>query len=357
MNGRTARLLPLNLFGIPFGLLGVADCWLIAARFGPGSILVGRALVGVAVLAWMTIGLFYLRGLRTHRVRLATELTNPIAGPFASLAAITPMLASADVLYPLDHPAGAVVTDVLIAATVVLAGWFTGQWIYRPLAFADLHPGYFLPSVAGGLVASASAGLIGQFGLARMLFGLGIVSWIVLGSIVLGRLMLGPALPQALIPTLSIEVAPAAVATFATFVLDGFRVTTVVRLLAGYGLLMLVAQLRLLPAYLRLSFMPSLWAFTFSWASVAFAGLSWLGIGHPPGWRPASDAVLTLISVLVGALAARTLLALRRGQLLPALGEEPCGGEWATPSGGRHRRSRPGRPVAAGRAPHGKRQP
>jgi tellurite resistance protein len=42
----------------------------------------------------------------------------------------------------------------------MLAGWFTGQWIYRPLELAKVHPGYFLPSVAGGFVASASAGLV-----------------------------------------------------------------------------------------------------------------------------------------------------------------------------------------------------
>jgi tellurite resistance protein len=244
-------------------------------------------------------------------------MADPIAGPFSSLAVITPMLASADALYPLSHAAGKAVVDVLVVGTVLIAGWFTGQWIYRPLEIFQVHPGYFLPSVAGGFVASASAGLVGQRRLAEVLFGLGLVSWIVLGSIVLGRLMLGPALPSALTPTIAIEVAPAAVATFAAFVMDGQRVDTLVRVLGGYGLLMVVAQLRLIPAYRRLSFMPSFWAFTFSWAAVAFAGMFWLGVTHPTGWRAESYLVLTLISAFIGAIAVRTAVALHRGRLLP----------------------------------------
>jgi tellurite resistance protein len=217
-----------------------------------------------------------------------------------------------------------VVVDLLIAGTTGLAGWFTGQWLYRPLGPANLHPGYFLPSVAGGFVASASAAQVGQVHLAQMLFGLGVVCWLVLGSIILGRLLLGPPLPDALIPTLAIEVAPAAVATFAVFAMNGHRVDLAVGVLAGYGALMVLAQLRLVPAYLRLRFGPSFWAFfTFSWAAVTFSGLSWLGITRPSGWRAGSYLALALISWLVGAIAVRTVVALQRRELLPAEGPAP----------------------------------
>jgi tellurite resistance protein len=312
-----ARAIPLNFFAIPFGLLGLADCWLVGAAFGLAPVIIGRLLVAVAVLAWVVIGLAHVRGMRAHDVGLGEELAHQVAGPFASLAVIVPMLAAADALYPLSHSAGTVVVDVLIVATVLLAGWFTGQWIYRPIELANVHPGYFLPSVAGGFVASASAGLIGQRGLAETIFGLGLVCWIVLGSIILGRLLLGPALPAPLMPTVAIEVAPAAVATFAAFVIDGHQVDLLVRALGGYGLLMVIAQFRLLPAYRRLSFTPSFWAFTFSAAAVTFAGLFWLGVTHPAGWRAESYAALTIISVFIGAIAVRTVIALQRGQLIP----------------------------------------
>jgi tellurite resistance protein len=315
---RARRPLPLDFFSIPFGLLGLADCWLAGAGFGLVPVAAGRIMVAFAAAAWLTVLLAYLRAARSNGVRLGCELADPIAGPFASLAVITPMLAAAGALYPLAHPAGRAVVDVGIAAVVLLAGWYTGQWILGPLEPARLHPGYLLPSVAGGFVASASAGLAGQIELARVLFGLGLVCWIVLGSIILGRLVLGPPLPGPLVPTIAIEVAPPAVATFAAFVIDGHRVDTTVQLLAGYGLLMVVAQIRLLPAYLRLRFMPSFWAFTFAWAAVAFSCMFWLGITHPAGWQAGCYLVLTLIFVLIGGIAVRTVIALARGQLWPA---------------------------------------
>jgi tellurite resistance protein len=318
------RRIPLNFLSIPFGLLGLADCWLAAAAFGLAPIAIGRVLVAVAIIVWVVVGYALLRGMRAHGVTLSAELEDPIAGPFGSLAVIVPMLAAADGLYPLSHTAGTVVVDVLIVVNVVVAGWFTGQWIYRPLELAKLHPGYFLPNVAGGLVASVAAAQVGQKELAEMLFGLGLLSWITLGSIILGRLIIGPPLPAALTPTIAIQVAPAPVATFAVFVINGHRVDTVVRLLAGYGLLMVVAQIRLLPAYLRLPFMPSFWAFTFSWAAVAFAGVFWLGVTHPTGWRAESYVALGLISAFIGAIAIRTGVALQRGQLfLPPTAATP----------------------------------
>lgn len=92
------------------------------------------------------------------------------------------------------------------------------------------------------------------------------------------------------------------------------------RVFAGNGLLMVIAQARLLPAYRRLSFIRSFLALIFSWTAVTFAGLFWFGVTHPTGWRAESFGVLTLISVFIGAIAARTAIALRQGQLFPTPG-------------------------------------
>jgi hypothetical protein len=41
-------------------------------------------------------------------------------------------------------------------------------------------------------------------------------------------------------------------------------------------------------------------------------------VTHPAGWRAESYAALALISAFISAIAVRTAIALRRGQLLPA---------------------------------------
>ena len=313
----TAPKIPLNLFGIPFGLAGLGEAWTVIARFHHAPDVVGEAVFLVSAVTWLVVLGAYLRHVLTGRTVIVGDLLDPIAAPFASLALITPMLLAAQGLYPHAETAGRVLTDVLVALTVVLGGWLTGQWIQDPVDLDKFHPGYFLPTVAGGLIGSAAAAGVGQPRLAEFMLGLGTVCWIVLGSIILGRLLFRPMLPPALRPTLAIEVAPAAVASLAWFQLHGGRVDTVTAALAGYGLLMVIAQLRLLPAYLRLPFMPSTWSFTFSWASVAAVALIWLEDGHVPGYRIYQDVVLAAVTLLVAGIAIRTLVAIGRRQLLP----------------------------------------
>lgn len=323
---------PLNLFGIPFGLAGLGEAWSAMAAAGRVPAVVGTAVYVVAAASWLAVAVAYARYVAAARRqwwhRLAGNLTDPVASPFASLAVIVPLLLAGQALYPHAHAAGRVATDVLIVGTVVLGAWFTGQWIYRPVGLDTFHPGYFLPTVAGGLIASAAAASVGQQRLAEALFGLGMVCWLVLGSIILGRLIFRPLLPAALLPTLAIEVAPAAVASLAWFAMHGVRVDAVAAALAGYGTLMALAQLRMLPAFVALSFRPSTWAFTFSWAAVATVAILWLQQLQPAGYPAWQYLVATAISLLIGGIATRTLVALARRQLLavpaPAVAPAPA---------------------------------
>lgn len=57
-------------------------------------------------------------------------------------------------------------------------------------------------------------------------------------------------------------------------------------LLGGYGLLMVPAQLRLLPLGRRLWFTPGTWLFTFSWAALDTVGIVRVEVTRPPATGP-----------------------------------------------------------------------
>jgi tellurite resistance protein len=314
----SAPRIPLNFFGMAFGTAGLAGTWATAAHQGMVSSAVGDVLTAVAAVVWVVTLLLYLRYVLSVRGAFAADLLDAVAGPFAALILITPMMLAAQGIAPHAHDLGRIVFDVFLVLTVLLGGWFTGQWIYGPLALDRLHPGYFLPTVAGGGVAAAGAAQVGQHRLAEMMLGLALICWLILGSMIMARLFFGPRLPTPLIPTLAIEVAPAAVASLAYLTIDGDRIDFFSAALAGYGLLMVLAQLRLLPLYLRLPFMPSFWSFAFSWAAVASTALHWIGNGEPSGRRVWTYLVLAAVTALVGGIGARTALAVMRGQYLPA---------------------------------------
>jgi tellurite resistance protein len=326
-----AARVPLNFFGMPFGLAGLGGTWLEVAGNGLATPVVGNALLVLSALVWLIVLVGYLRHALTDRSAPARDLLDPVAGPFASLAVITPMLLATEGVYPYAPGVGMVLLDVFLVLTVLLGAWFTGQWIYGPLEVDRFHPGYFLPTVAGGLIASAGAAEVGQQRLAEVMLGLGAVCWMVLGSIILGRMLFRPLPPGPVLPTVAIEVAPAAVASLAWFALNGGRIDAVAAFLGGYGLLMALAQIRLLPAYLQLPFMPSTWSFTFSWAAVATVAIHWLDDGRPSGYAAYEYLVLAAITALIGGIAIRTLTAIGRRQLLPL----PAPAADAVPSTGR----------------------
>ena len=309
------RLTP-NFFAIPFGLAGLAGVWrLMSVDYGtPGGI--SDALSVAAAFIWLLIIASSLARLARSPRSVLAELRDPVFSPFWALTFIIGMQLAGELGVHAPTPA----KDMFIAffiATVLMGGWLTGEWIAGELDQNKLHPGYLLPTVAGGLLGAEGAAQFGLQGAGWMSFGIGMLCWLLLGSLILNRLLLVTPLSPLLRPTLAIELAPPAVAGSAYFLLHGSTATPFAYALAGYTVLMVVVQLRLLPGYLRLRFNPGFWSFTFSWSAVAAIALRWLAIEAPAGQTLYAALVASAISLLVAAVAARSLLAIARGELVP----------------------------------------
>lgn len=308
--------IPPYFFGIPFGLAGLGNTWIVAGRDGDVPTWTGDALLALAALTWLAVVVAYAAYALPRPRALVGDLVDPVAGAFVSLAVITPMLLAPQGVARHDLGVGRVLVYVFLVLTLVFGGWITGQWIYGRIDIDQIHPGYFLPTVAGGFIASAAASALGQRTLADIMLGLGFVCWLLLGSLILNRLFTRPPLPAPLVPTLAIEVAPAAVAVLALLARNGGQIDIWVMLVSGYGLLLVLAQIRLLPLYLRLNFAPTFWAFTFPWSAVATTALHWITRGEPPGHRVYTYLVLAAISALIGGIAVRSIVAAARGRFL-----------------------------------------
>jgi tellurite resistance protein len=87
---------------------------------------------------------------------------------------------------------------------------------------------------------------------------------------------------------------------------------------------MVVAQIRLLALYRTLSFTPSFWSFTFPPANMALFALRWLELEHPAGASAYAWVLIAAVTVLIGAIAARTIVAGAHRQLLPSPGGAPA---------------------------------
>jgi len=249
---------------------------------------------------------------------MLADLRDQVLSPFPSLAAITPMLLGG-ALATAAFTAGRILVIIFLAITIVLGGWVTGQWIAGDMTADALHPGYYLPTAAGGLVGGTAAAHVHLHALAEASFGIGVVSWLLLSPMMLNRLAVRPMLPPPLIPTLAIEFAPPAVAGVAYFALTG-RTSNFAAALGGYTVLMAIAQLRFVPLYARLRFSLGFWSFTFPYAAGATDALLWMSATKPKGAAAYAVVVIALITALIAGIAARTVVAAARGQLLAPAG-------------------------------------
>lgn len=319
--GKPAYRVTPNVFGTSFGVCGLAQAWSTAhavagiPRWPADTLWVAAAVIWLATLFWYAGNV--IRG-----GRLRTELKDPVFAPFTALIVIVPMLLGV-ALSGYARAAGAVVFLVALVLTVAIGGWLSGDWIIADLQLAQWHPGYFLPTVAGGLLAAGGSAVFGYDILSMVMFGYGVVCWLVLGSIILTRLFTGPALPVALRPTIAIEVAPPVVAGNAWFLINGGHVDAIAAGLAGYAVLMALVQLRMIPVYRQVPFSPGWWAYSFSYAAVFTLAVNWLGVEHAPGrtaWIAVLLAVLTLATAALGVPTGRRLA---RGSYLPMTSRTP----------------------------------
>jgi tellurite resistance protein len=304
---------PPNLFGIALGVAGLALAWHAAVPLLGIPQTVPDALDVLAAVLWLVlVGAYLVQG---PRIILA-DLRDPVLSPFVSASAITAMILAA-ALAADAAAAGRVLVIVFLAATIAIGGWLTGQWMTGRIEPDSLHPGYLLPTAAGGLIGANAAAQVHLHALAEASFGIGVICWVLLSSMIMKRLFAGPALPSALVPTMAIELGVATVAGSAYFAVAGRTVSFLACALAGYAVLMAVVQVRLIPVYRRLSFTPGFWSFAFAYAAAASDALGWLAISRPPGTTGYAIVVITLLTGFVAWIAFRTVILVVRGQLFP----------------------------------------
>jgi tellurite resistance protein len=305
---------PPNLFAIALGIAGLTEAWHAAGPLLGTPQAVPDTLSILDAALWLVLTGAYLA--QGPRIILA-DLRDPVLSPFVSASALTAMILSA-MLAKDAFTTGRVLVIVFLAVTIALGGWLTGQWMTGGIEPDSVHPGYFLPTAAGGLIGANAAAQVHLHPLAQASFGIGIISWVLLGSMIWNRLFSRPALPNALVPTMAIELGIPAVAGPAYFAVAGQTVSFIACALGGYAVLMALVQVRLIPVYRRLSFTPGFWSFTFAYAAAATDALIWLAITKPPAATGYAIAVIALLTAFVSWIAFRTVVLTVRGQLFPA---------------------------------------
>lgn len=309
--------IPASAFSITFGLAGLTSVWRVAGDQFAAPDIVAALLAALTLGVWVVLVSLYVRLQVVGRTSIMTELTHPVTAPFLALIPIT-LIVLVPEIHRWSATAATVITVIGGVTALLLGAWLTGRWMGRGVPERALNSGYYLPTVAAGLLSATALAVLGHFELALMAFGLGGICWLLLGSIINNRNFVVESLPPALVPTLAIDVAPAVVAGNAWFVMNGDAPDNIQYAIAGFAILMLLVQVRLLPLYRQLAFSATFWAFTFSYCATVAYALRWLNTSDAP-WRMwVGWLLIAAITAFLLGIAIRSIVALRAGALFAA---------------------------------------
>jgi tellurite resistance protein len=316
-------VVPASFFGMVLGLSGLANAWRAAHQVWGLPAWIGEALVALSTTVWMILIILYGAKWLVAREDALTELGHAVQCCFVGLIGVTTMLVAGGVL-PYAQVAADVLFAVGTAATVLFAVWRTGGLWQGEREHTATTPVLYLPTVAGSFVTATVAAAFGYADWGQLAFGAGLFSWLAIESVLLHRLLTVSSLPEALRPTLGIQLAPAPVGAVAYLGVTQGPPDILAHALLGYALLQAIVLVRLLSWISREAFAPSYWAFTFGATALATAPLRLIARGDAGAVAYLAPVLFVAANVVVGAIALGTVWLLLRGQLVKRLAAVPA---------------------------------
>jgi len=276
----------MGLFGLTLSLRAAEHAWGLPATASLGALV-------LSVLALGAVALAYLAKVLKAPAAVAAEWHHPVKIAFFPTISISTILL-AIALLPLAPGAAQVLWLAGAVAQAILALAVIGVWIgHRPFQTPHLSPAWFIPAVGNVLVPVAGVPL-GYVDLSWLFFSAGLLFWMVLLTLVMNRLVFHDPLPGRLVPTLTILIAPPAVA-FVAWTHLAAEPGPFGQILLNLGYVFLLIVLTQAGRFRALPFALSWWALSFPVAALSIASFVYGGL--------AGSGVHRLIgSVLAGAL-------------------------------------------------------
>jgi len=305
---------PVSFFAMVMGLAGLTIAWskarAILAFVPDPTPLLGPLTGAVFVALFLAYALKWI-GFRTDA---ATELHHPIKLNFAPTVSISLILLSVVSL----EPAPELARGLWSAGTALHLGltlYVMNLWIHHEqFEIHHMNPAWFIPAV-GNVLVPVSGSALGHEEISWFFFSIGILFWLVLMTIVFYRVFFHQPLPERLMPTFFILIAPPAAGFIAYMKLRHGALDAFGRILYYSGLFLTVLLLTQAGRFARVKFFLSWWAYSFPLAAITIATLLMYQITGQPAFIWLGCALLALLSIVVGFLAYRTSLAVLQGKV------------------------------------------
>jgi len=308
MNDRLKNF-PISFFAVVMGLTGVTIAWKRTETIWNLNAWVSSVLLAVSTLIFLAIFVVYATKMIKYPDEIQKEFKNITKLSFFPAISISLILLSiawldCSVFFSSILWYGGTFLQLVFTIAII------SIWIrHQSLEINAISPAWFIP-VVGNILVPVAGVVHAPTEVSWFFFSIGLIFWIALFTILLYRLIFHNPLPERLLPTLFILIAPPAVGFISYMKLTGV-IDPMARILYYFGLfifLLMIPQLKMLS---RIKYYLSWWAYTFPLAALTIATIL---MYHQVGllfFKYLAAILLIVVSAVIVMLAVMTLKAMK----------------------------------------------
>lgn len=311
--GRLA-FFPVNLFGAIMGYMGLTLGFFMAYQLFGFAYEIFITLLGLSTFLFALLALVY--GLKTLKYPQAmlNEFNHPVAINFFPTISISLILLGCGYLHVAPE-VGFWFWAIGAAMQLVLTLMIMNLWIHHEKwQIEHLNPAWFIP-VVGNVIVPLAAPEYAGLETGWFFFSIGVIFWLMLQAVIFYRLFFHPPVDKVLMPTLFIMIAPPAMAFLSYVHLNDGVVDGIARIFYYVALFIALLLLAQAPRFFKIPFAISWWAFTFPIAAIANASFMMFAQLGQPMFAYIGAFFLSLVTVLIAHLTAKTLWAAKNKKL------------------------------------------
>jgi len=313
--GNRLEHFPINLFALIMGLGGFGIATHKLEMILGWTSTLSTAAVAFASSLFAFLLAIYLLKIIKYPGAVKAEWNHPIKLSFFPAISISMLILS--ICFMAINPkislwlwsAGAALQ--LITALSVIRYWINAEHFKEP----HLNPAWFIPAVGNILVPIAGVAH-GFVEISWFFFSFGLLFWIILQTIIFNRLIFHTPLPERLLPTLFILIAPPAVGFLSYTVLTKATAIDPFAHFLYYAavlfFLLLATKFNLL---IKLKFGLPWWAYSFPMAALTLATFRFYELTGMAYMKTAGLVLYGLTAVLIAVLLLNTLKAIMQGKI------------------------------------------
>lgn len=304
---------PISFFSVILGLAGFTVVIQRAEKFLSFPLDMSPFLLGFTVASLSLMTILYGMKIIFFPDKVSQEINHPIKLNFFPTFSISFLLLSGAFL-SIDQEISKYLWGMGTGIHILFTLRILSIWIQdTKFHIQHMNPSWFIPAV-GNILIPVTGIEHAPLDVSWFFFSIGLFFWVSLFIIFFNRIIFHNPLPEKLLPTLFILIAPPAVG-FISFVKMTGEIGDFARIMYYISLFLVILVLTQSNMFRRIRFYLSWWAYSFPMASISLASILFFHKTESPFFFYLSWGFVILLSGLIILLIVRTFMAISRQEI------------------------------------------